>query len=164
MKKGTRYLLIAFLLCGCTCKEYDPIVAPYRYIINIENITGNITHEYLTVKSVAKNSSNTNLTSDNYYLNSDSTYFTIPPDYNTDSIFLCFENKDNQIDTVGLCYKRKLYIKRRFNDKAFDVEIVGSKIFYVSNRFNRDSSGFFQDTSLKNFINPIPKVLKLYKN
>jgi hypothetical protein len=100
----------------------------------------NTTDEYRSVYTVKKNDTNLNNQSNRFILNTDSLYFLVPPDYYTDSIYLCFEHINSNIDTVGLCYKRKLFIKREYSKQAFDMEVYDSKIFYLSPGFDKDSS------------------------
>lgn len=77
MKKGIRYLLIAFLFCGCIDDSNKDEIVPifYGFMAKVFNINQNITHEYLSVYSVGKNDSKLFRTSRQYYLNTDTSIF-----------------------------------------------------------------------------------------
>jgi hypothetical protein len=139
LKKEFTYIVIAFLLFGFKCADelYRP---PFSYVVSFQTGIQNTTDEYKSVYTVKKNDTNSNSQTNRFALYTDSLHFLIPPDYYTDSIYLCFEHINTTIDTVGLCYKRKLFIKREYSKQAFDMDVYDSKIFYLSNSFDKDSS------------------------
>jgi len=139
LKTKLTYIVVAFLVFGFKCADelYRP---PFSYVVSFQTGIKNTTDEYRSVYTLKKNDTNLNNQSNRFILNTDSLYFLVPPDYYTDSIYLCFEHINSNIDTVGLCYKRKLFIKREYSKQAFDMEVYDSKIFYLSPGFDKDSS------------------------
>jgi hypothetical protein len=162
MKKGIRYLLIAFLLCGCiddsNKDEIYPV--PNAIIATVYSNYQNITHQYLSVYSKGKYNARVYSKTDQYYLNKDTTFFALAPDINSDSVYFCFENKNSLIDTVGIRYKRKLFADKGVL-KSIYFEISDIKIFYLSGNLNKDSSIVFINNKSNNYgsLN-----IRLYKN
>jgi hypothetical protein len=161
MKKEIRYLLIAFLIYGCT-PQREPCPEPFYFTTLIKNDSQDITNQYLFVYCVGKyeNKNYKNIITSLYRPSSDTTLFYLPPDLNSDSVFYCFENIDGQTDTVGISYKRKLKaIQGDCRVLKFDIE--SQKIIYLSNRFNKDSSKINVKNRRGYYDMPI---LRLYKS
>lgn len=127
---------VLVLLIQCTSKKDEIIFCPPPFTFNasIENDSENITKQYRFAYGLGENKT----AKSPLIIHRDSFFFNIPPNYNSDSIYICFVKQNFQIDTIGITYKRKIAVTRNHCSKI-DVDIYNSELFFVSNQLNKDS-------------------------
>ena len=144
------YLLLLFILYSSTCKDYESCnYPPYFFFTTIKHSDSFITSQYQYAygigkesKLILKNTRNDDSLSNYFdvvYKDTNSLYFILPANLETETVYYCLVDKLLNRDTVGISYTRKLSILNTDNCRKSYPTLLSSKIIYTSNNLLKDS-------------------------